>query len=244
LGSITYVKDSDLVLKLVKPLYGLSDAGDYWARTLFDHHRMDLHMTPTVTDGSLFILRVAENLIGMSATYVDDSLRAGTPAFLQISKATGEKFQSRKPIFERLKFAGLEIDAAGRNTEVSQKSFIKTLVRLAPSATYEDYRSLRARVAWATQSRPDIACAVGMAAQITKDKFDVDPVHHRRNLNKIIKHLQTNSDIVLRYPRMDMRTLTLHVFSDPAFANNDDFVCQLGYLAFFSDQEGNCALLD
>jgi hypothetical protein len=43
---------------------------------------------------------------------------------------------------------------------------------------------------------------------------------------------------------MDMRTLTLHVFSDAAFANNDDFVCKLGYLAFLSDQEGNCALLD
>jgi hypothetical protein len=236
--------DSDLVLKLLKPLYGLSDAGDYWARTLLDHHRKDLHMTPTVTDGSLFFLRLAENLIGMSATYVDDSLRAGTPAFLKIAKATGEKFQSRQPMYEKVKFAGLEIDAEGRSNEVSQKSFIKTLVRLAPSATYEDYRSLRARVAWATQSRPDIACAVGMAAQITKDKFDIDPAHHRRSLNKIIKHLQANPDIVLRYPRMDVKTLSLHVFSDAAFANNDDFVCQLGYLAFLSDQEGNCALLD
>jgi hypothetical protein len=30
-------------------------------------------------------IRVAESLIGMLATYVDDSLRAGTPAFLKIS---------------------------------------------------------------------------------------------------------------------------------------------------------------
>jgi hypothetical protein len=83
-----------------------------------------------------------------------------------------------------------------------------------------------------------------MAAQITNDKFDVDLAHHRQNLNKIFEHLQTNSDINLRYPRMNMRTLTLHVFSDAAFANNDDFVCQLGYLAFISDQEGSCTLLD
>jgi hypothetical protein len=43
---------------------------------------------------------------------------------------------------------------------------------------------------------------------------------------------------------MDVTTLSLHVFSDAAFANNDDFVCQLGYLAFLSDQEGSCALLE
>jgi hypothetical protein len=137
----------DLVLKLLRPPDGLRDAGYYWARTLLDHHQKDIHMTPTVTDGSLFSLRLAENLFGMSATYVDDSLRAGTPAFLKISKATGENFQSRQPTFEKVKFSGLEIDAEGRSTEVSHKSFIKTLVRLAPSATYEDYRSLRSRVA-------------------------------------------------------------------------------------------------
>jgi hypothetical protein len=83
-----------------------------------------------------------------------------------------------------------------------------------------------------------------MADQVTKDKFYVDPVHHRRNLKKINKHLQANSDIVLRNPLMDVKTLSLHVFSDAAFANNDDFVRQLGYLAFLCDQESNCALLE
>jgi hypothetical protein len=83
-----------------------------------------------------------------------------------------------------------------------------------------------------------------MAAKITKEKFDIDPAHHRRDLNKIIKHLQAKSDLVLRYPLMDVTTLSSHVFSDTIFANNDDFVCQLAYLAFLSDQEGSCALLD
>jgi hypothetical protein len=43
---------------------------------------------------------------------------------------------------------------------------------------------------------------------------------------------------------MDVTTLSLHVFSDAVFANNDDFVYQLAYLAFLFDQEGSCALLD
>jgi hypothetical protein len=43
---------------------------------------------------------------------------------------------------------------------------------------------------------------------------------------------------------MDVTTLSLHVFSDAVFANNDDFFYQLAYLAFLFDQEGSCALFD
>ena len=69
-------------------------------------------MTPTVTDSSLFFLRMEDILIGMSATYVDDFLRAGTSDFIRLSKATRDKFQSKKPSFTMIKFAGLEIDTS------------------------------------------------------------------------------------------------------------------------------------
>jgi hypothetical protein len=60
----------------------------------------------------------------------------------------------------------------------------------------------------------------------------------------MIKYLQDNPNVELQYPCMDVSTLSLHVFSNAACANNDNFACQLGYLAFLSDGTGNCALLD
>jgi hypothetical protein len=41
---------SDTMLKLLRPLYDLCDAGDYWARTILDHLTKDLNLVqPVVT---------------------------------------------------------------------------------------------------------------------------------------------------------------------------------------------------
>jgi Reverse transcriptase (RNA-dependent DNA polymerase) len=97
----------NIILKLLKPLYGLSDAGDYWSRTMTHHHKAELGMTPSSCDGYLFFKRLGSNLVGLSATYADDSLRAGTPQFFKFSSLTGKRFESRKSMGPYMRFAGL-----------------------------------------------------------------------------------------------------------------------------------------
>jgi hypothetical protein len=60
------------------------------------HHKAEIDMAPSSCDGYLFFKRLGRNLVGLSATYVDDYLRAGTPQFIKCSSLTGKRFESRK----------------------------------------------------------------------------------------------------------------------------------------------------
>ena len=71
------------LLELLKPLYGLSDAGDYWDVTIVDFTKNDLHMTSTSLDPSFFYRRneTTSELDGLTGIHVDDGLHAGTKEF-------------------------------------------------------------------------------------------------------------------------------------------------------------------
>jgi hypothetical protein len=77
--------DPDQLLQVVKPLYGLSDAGDYWGQFLTDRHTKKMHMEQATGDFSLFYNKMIEKIIGLSGTYVDDIIRAGDDRFRQES---------------------------------------------------------------------------------------------------------------------------------------------------------------
>ena len=86
---------SDELLELIKPLYGLPDAGDYWDRTMADHLRKDINMVPTYHDIALYFLHGKKELKGLVGVYVDDSLICGNKNFMDITEKTVDKFESR-----------------------------------------------------------------------------------------------------------------------------------------------------
>ena len=67
--------------ELLRPLYGLSDAGDLWHKTLHSHLVDDLHLTSAKTAPSLYFARANGKIIGLSGSYVDDLIRTGAPDF-------------------------------------------------------------------------------------------------------------------------------------------------------------------
>ena len=84
--------DPSECFELLKPLYGLSDAGDLWHITLHKHLNTDLEMVPTITEASLYFSFRLGELIGMKGSYVDDLLSAGTQQFKELCQKAHHSF--------------------------------------------------------------------------------------------------------------------------------------------------------
>jgi hypothetical protein len=77
------------------------------------------------------------------------------------------------------------------------------------------------------------------ASRVTFDLFEEDLSGCIRDLNKIVK-LVKSIDLPLRFPKLDINTLKLVVYTDSSFCNNEDMSSQLGYIIFLSDSTGKC----
>ena len=229
--------DPNQLLKLLKPLYGLADSGDYWGRTLKHHLEKELGMKASVTDAAFFFKRVKEKLTGLCATYVNDCLQAGTEEFSHQAKCVERKFKCRPRDYDKVQSAGIKIESTLNGFQVHQRHNISKIKKINRDASFKDFRSLRAQLSWATQSRPDVTCAVAQAAQVTEDLFNLDPKKHCKGLNPVVGHILTTTDQALKFPKLDHSRLRLQVYSDASYGNNLDGSSQLGYVIFLADDK-------
>jgi hypothetical protein len=112
---------------------------------------------------------------------------------------------------------------------------------LPRDSTFAAHRSLRAKLAWITHTRPDISCAISQAAQVTDKEFEPK---HIDALNKIIRHLRATPDVKLRFLKLDIQSLKLLVYTDASFANNANLTSQLGYIVVLSDDSGSASIIN
>ena len=64
-------------------------------------------MESTTTDGALFFKLLGDKLSGLCATYVDDCLHAGDPAYQKLSQKTEGQFQCRPREWDNVEFGGV-----------------------------------------------------------------------------------------------------------------------------------------
>jgi len=228
-------------LKLMKPLYGLCDAGDLWASTMDKHHRIDLGLKSLRSDPALYISTKDGKVNGFSGSYVDDMLRAGDATFRSHCRKTHETFDMGKEEYLPGPFTGFYLDKADDGSLLQhQKSYLKNLETLPMDADFAAFRSMRHKLAWLAHTRADCLFEISQLAQVTAERFREERTASLRRLNKAIRFAVENP-LALRIPKLDMETLKVVGFADASFANNHDLSTQLGHIVFLCDAKGNAA---
>ena len=159
------------LLRLLKPLYGLADSGDYWHVTFANHIKNDLEMIPSTGDLSLFFQTIRGKLAGLTGAYVDDSIGTGDARFEEKSRLMERKFESKAREYENFKFAGIQIERTEDGYMMHQEKYAVSLTPLSLDCTFKQFRSRRHELAWLKHTRPDLCAAVNLLAQVTEAKF-------------------------------------------------------------------------
>jgi Reverse transcriptase (RNA-dependent DNA polymerase) len=227
------------VLQL-RPLYGLSDSGDAWAKTFTSHMKSDLGMVSTIGDISLFSKLMNGKLAGLAGNYVDDTIACGNEELRELSKLTAKRFLSSPRKHPNLRFAGIDIDNSEDGYYLSQKSFVRKLKKLNLDCTFDEFRSARAQLAWIVHTRPDVCVDVSMAAQVVEKGFCLKDV---AMLNAAISRVVKTPDAGIRQQKLDISSLRLVAYSDSSFANNGDLTSQLGYMVCLVDKYKRCNII-
>lgn len=95
----------------------------------------------------------------------------------------------------------------------------------------DQYIAQRARGAYiATVSQPEAAFDLSFAAQVVNPKEN-----DAKTLNKHLKWRIVYFDRGLLFIRLDITPLTLIVFTDASFANNQNLSSQVGYVVVLAD---------
>ena len=239
----------DIVLKVVKPLYGIPEAGNHWFKTYHTHHIDQLDMAQSTFDPCLLYrnsnggTNPGQSTFGIVGLQTDDTLFLANQSF-----ASEEQEELRKARFmakERemlspstpIKFnGGLITQEPNGDILLTQKRQCEKITTVKSSISgnispKEQYIAQRARGAYiASTCQPEASFDLSFAAQIT------DPMEEDiKRLNKRLQWQLDHQNRGLRFIKLDIESLQLLVFTDASFANNKDLSSQIGYLIVLSD---------
>ena len=236
-----YVKpplDTDLgsnLLCVIKPLYGIPEAGAHWFKTYHEHHLNRLNLTVSSFDPCLMFSD--EAVVGLQT---DDTLFLASPKYMQMEDDELHKAKfPAKPVDKLSKekdlpFNGTTIGLQDNNTllmtQTRQCAKISQIDVTADIKT--QYVRERARGAYvSSMCQPEASFALSRAAQsVDPDKDDV------ALLNKCLKWQKDNSTRGLTFIRLTPDELKLLIFVDAAFANNKDLSSQIGFVIMLANE--------
>jgi hypothetical protein len=248
--------NENLVLKVIKPLYGVPEAGNHWFKTYHSHHIKELSMEQSTYDPCLLYSNEPFGIVGLQT---DDTLFIGDTTFaeqeqLQLQKA-GFLAKERECLTpnKNIKFNGGIIQLQDDGITLTQERQCSNLKLVGKSANTtssrgvireglsikEQYVAQRARGAYiASVCQPEAAFDLSVTAQAS------DPDDKSiKTLNKRLQWQVENAARGIRFVKLDKSSLKLLAFTDASFANNRDLSSQIGYILVLADGAGHANIL-
>jgi hypothetical protein len=232
---------SDTVMIILKPLYGIAEAGTHWWATYIRHHKENLSMITSTYDPCCLITSTGTpfGIVGMQT---DDTLILADTQFAaleetELTKAKlmakpKEKLDSDTPLL----FNGCIISVTDDTIALRPKGQGKKIHVIDDKVSEKQaYVEQRARGAYiASICQPEASFDLSVAAQ-HQDPSNDDVKALNKRLIWQINHL----DRGLSYVPLDLATAKLFVFVDGSFANNKDLSSQLGFLIILANESAN-----
>ena len=251
---------SNAILKIIKPLYGVPEAGNHWFSTYHSHHREKLSMTQSTYDPCLlYTENSSRSGFGIVGLQTDDTLFLADKMFAvkeeeQLHKANLLAKEREKLDNETIKFNGGCIKRESNVIHLTQERQCRNLHLVALKSTdltssrgkirkavtpKDQYVAQRARAAYiATMCQPEAAFDLSFAAQIVNPKEK-----DAKALNKRIQWQIDNPTRGLHFVQLDLTSLKFVIFTDASFANNYDLSSQIGFVVTLVDSDGKANII-
>jgi hypothetical protein len=229
--------DDSWVLVLVRPLYGLEEAGLYWFLTYFQYHKEDLGLSQTSLDQCFLYKRDHNELQALVSGQVDNSLALGDAAYMVLEEQKVTRFQHKTaktlPKTSSIVFNGTAIHQDHYGLKLIQNEHMNKLKFDAEGKSSTRFASVRARGSYvANMSRPDFLANFqllsGIAAQ-SKTEFSRLAATSTRATSRVDQGMSFVA-LGLYGP------LKLVVFSDARFNTNADHTSQIRNIIALVDQ--------
>ncbi|KAK1912598.1 hypothetical protein P3342_004534 [Pyrenophora teres f. teres] len=225
------------IMVVVKPLYGIAEAGAYWWSTYFKHHTTTLNMETSTYDPCLLISKATDagtttgfGIVGMQT---DDTLGLSDNTFAdREDKELRFKAKDKQYLTdtEPIEFNGCTV-RLGSDSVITLRQK-KQGEKLESAVDMKSYVQQRARGAYiATICQPEASFDLAAAAQATEPtKEEIS------RLNKRINWQKKNVARGLSYVPIKMEDLKLYAMVDASFANNKDMSSQIGYVIILGNE--------
>ena len=99
-------------------------------------------------------------------------IRAGSPGFRQLAKKTNERFQMGEDEHISRTFFGFSLARTkDRSLEQNKHFYMHKLERLHLEASFLEFRSMRMRLGWLANTRPDCQFEISQLAQVNENRY-------------------------------------------------------------------------